>query len=97
MPSVCRVGDTGAPDSQGTPIALAPSTGTTAKVFANGVPVVCLGDPFSNHGSHSPAPGPKLALGSGSVFVGGVPIGRVGDLISCGSTVLIGSGNVQAG
>lgn len=38
-----------------------------------------------------------LAAGSGTVFVEGVPAGRVGDPLSCGGTAAQGSGDVFIG
>jgi uncharacterized Zn-binding protein involved in type VI secretion len=35
--------------------------------------------------------------GSAAVLVEGKPIARVGDLISCGATIVSGAGSVQAG
>lgn len=37
------------------------------------------------------------AEGSGSVFANGLPVARVGDPISCGGSIVTGSGNVLAG
>ena len=95
MPAVARIGDIGAghgcfPDS--------PATSGNTSVEINGIPVVCVGDSFATHGCPTcPPHGRALAAGSGSVFIGGKPVGRVGDPIDCGGTVSTGSEDVDIG
>lgn len=50
----------------------------------------CCGDPIVCHKG-------KLACGSGTVSINGLPAGRVGDCIDCGSNVQTGSSNVTIG
>ena len=78
------------------------STSGSGNVFVNGIPAHREGDswdvhtcthPDTPHGSH----GGSLASGSSTVYVNGKQLGRVGDTVSCGSTVASGSGNVFAG
>lgn len=92
---VCRVGDVTVGDP--TPnTALAASTGATAKVFCNGIPVVCVGDPFSPHlsGIHL---APTVSMGSPTVFVGGKPLARTSDPLTCGDTISVCSPDVFSG
>lgn len=99
MPAVARLADlcTGhecfpvRPNAQGSP-----------NVYCNGRPVHRQGDlwethccthPDVPHGCHNA----NLASGSSTVYVNGKQLGRIGDPVSCGSTVATGSGNVFAG
>ena len=69
-----------------------------APVFVNGIAVHRQGDGWNGHGCAVCLPhGGALSLGSEEVFVNTLGMGRVGDAISCGSTVAAGSGNVFAG
>jgi uncharacterized Zn-binding protein involved in type VI secretion len=91
-------------------------TGLPAKVFANGIPIECKGNPTALHtilkGSicvpHlieqivGGEDGPILALvspiinvGSPNVFVGGIPVARIGDSTD-GGIIFTGSPNVIA-
>jgi len=74
----------------------------SGNVFVNGKPAHRKGDawephtctdPYTPHGAHAGL----LAGGSDSVFVNGMPLGRVTDPVDCGSKVATGSGNVFAG
>lgn len=53
----------------------------------------CCTHPDMPHGCHNGV----LASGSSTVYVNGRQLGRIGDPVSCGSTVATGSGNVFAG
>jgi len=74
-------------------------TGAAAKVFANGIPIECVGNPTVVHSyggkncsaSHAAA----INAGSSNVFVGGVGVARVSDSTD-GGAILSGSGNVFA-
>lgn len=69
--------------------------GPNATVMVNGLPAAVVGCPVAPHGDppHSTA---FLVTGSGSVFVGGLPLVRAGDRASCGH-VVTGSGDVLVG
>ncbi|MBQ7170248.1 MAG: PAAR domain-containing protein [Synergistaceae bacterium] len=78
------------------------STEGSPDVYVNGIPAHRQGDswethccthPDCPHGCHSGS----LSSGSSTVYVNGQQLGRVGDPVSCGSTVASGSGNVFAG
>jgi uncharacterized Zn-binding protein involved in type VI secretion len=76
-------------------------------VFINGSPAVTVGGSFGNHSkdsivmidgiptilteTHSGA----VSSGSPNVFVNGKPKARKGDSVSCGGTLVGGSGNVN--
>lgn len=90
MPSVCRIGDicNGHPN-----VPPRPCIEGSPNVFANGLAVHRQGDAWDIHGNH----GGVLSSGSSTVFVNGKELGRVGDPISCGTTVATGSPDVFAG
>ena len=78
------------------------STSGSPNVFVNNIPAHREGDgwavhtcthPKVPHGSH----GSVLASGSGTVYVNGKQLGRIGDPVACGSSVASGSSNVFAG
>jgi len=101
MPAVARQGDpttTGhGCDSTST---ITGPTGTSAKVYVNGIAVECQGDPVAPHTipsgrgcvSHSAV----INVGSGTVKVGGKSLARVGDSTD-GGAITAGSPNVFAG
>ncbi len=67
-------------------------------VTIDGIPAMRQGDAFESHAcpdesEHSR----RLAGGSGSVLINGKPAARMGDAISCGGTVIEGSGSVTIG
>jgi len=67
-------------------------------VFVNGIKAHRLNDPWNIHccpnaGCHPGA----VASGSASVFINGRPAARIGDSISCGSYIAMGSPNVSMG
>jgi len=101
MPKVARKGGTDTvsiphPTCQG-------STATAAgasNVTANGIGVVRQGDAVQSHTFNPPdcpSHAPGLTKHSGSVFVNGKGIGRLGDTYGCGVVIASGSGNVYAG
>lgn len=55
------------------------------------------GDNWQRHSCGDNRHGGNLAEGSSTVFINGMPAGRLGDPISCGSAVITGSGNVVCG
>jgi len=77
-----------------------PRTGVSASpnVHINGIAAHRLNDPWNVHccptdGCHAGA----VASGSSSVFINGRPAARIGDSISCGSFIAMGSPNVSIG
>ena len=97
---IARLGDTTTGHGCWPPRPGAQAAGASAKVFANGIPVHCVGDPWPVHVCVSypfPAHAGTVANGSGSVKVGGVAVARMGDKIDCGDVISVGSGNVFAG
>ncbi|MNC83406.1 PAAR motif protein [compost metagenome] len=56
-----------------------------------------MGDPLTPHDKPEHPPHPrKIASGSGTVFIDGLPAARAGDSIDCGG-VVIGTGTVNIG
>ncbi len=93
---VSRLGDLSTPDPCKAPPRA--SIQGSGNVFVNGIPVHRVGDAWAPHACPgSPPHAATTAVGSATVFVNGMPISRLGDLISCGSTIAVGSGNVFAG
>lgn len=50
-----------------------------------------------NNTGHDACPPTALSSGSPNVFVNGIPAGRIGDPVSCGGSVAVGSPNVFIG
>ena len=77
------------------------ATGAGAKVYANGIPIECVGDPTASHTIPSgpacvPHSGAKINAGSSKVFVNGIGVARKGDSVDSGN-ITGGSSNVFAG
>jgi uncharacterized Zn-binding protein involved in type VI secretion len=100
MPAIARDGD---PTSTGHGCdgvtTITGPTGAGAKVFANGIPIECQGNPTVVHAFGGRRCSAKHAaainVGSGNVFIGGVSVARVGDSTDSGA-ILSGSPNVFA-
>lgn len=95
MPAVTRLGDLctghGAFPAR-------PSTSASPNVYVNGIAAHRKNDSWATHCDPSPScHASNLADGSATVFCNGLPLGRVGDPVACGSTVAQGSSNVYAG
>lgn len=98
MAKVTRVGDIGSGHACHFPPS--PAIIGSPDVYVNNIPVVRQGDAYAPHACPTcPAPPHPRALsgGSGTVFVNGKPIGRVGDAISCGGNADAGSADTFAG
>lgn len=74
-----------------------PNLGQQKKVYINNLPVIVVGDnynahpgPCGNQGTHAVA----TIVGSNNVFVGGLPVVRDGDPLSCGDIAKSQSGDV---
>lgn len=95
MPAVTRLGDacTGHgcyPSRQ--------SVEGSSNVFVNGIACHRQTDAWIPHGCGVCTPhGGNTSAGSGTVYVNSVQIARIGDPVSCGSSIAEGSGNVFAG
>jgi len=95
MPGVCRLGDTCSGHGAFPPRA---NDSASSDVFVNGIGAHRQGDHWVTHCDPTPVcHDSTLASGSATVFVNGVQLGRIGDPVACGSTVVVGSGNVFAG
>lgn len=96
MPAVSRLGDLSTGDPCGAPPR--PSAAGSPNVFVNSIAVHREGDAWVEHACPSSSPhGAVTVSGSGTVFVNGHAISRIGDPISCGSSIASGSPNVFAG
>jgi uncharacterized Zn-binding protein involved in type VI secretion len=100
MPAIARQGDptTTGHGCDATTTVTGP-TGAGAKVFANGIPIECIGNPTSAHtikrGKACVPHSAVINAGSGNVFVGGIGVARVGDSTD-GGAITAGSSNVIA-
>lgn len=72
------------------------SSGGSGNVIINGCGAHRVGDSWVSHGSDSPSSshGGSGAAGSPNVLTNSSPQCRIGDPISCGSSMATGSGNV---
>ena len=89
MPAAARLTD---PDSSNGSIV----GGTIDSVLINGSPAAVV---TSIDSSHAPYTGPHgaatIVAGSDTVFVEGLPLARVGDPLSCGHSISVGSPDVE--
>lgn len=72
----------------------------SGNVLVNGVGIHRETDGWGSHTNTVPpydSHSGVTSKGSGSVFANGLPVARVGDPISCGGSIVTGSGNVFAG
>ncbi|MBQ2615284.1 MAG: PAAR domain-containing protein [Synergistaceae bacterium] len=99
MPPVTRLGDSCTGHECFPP---RKSTSGSQNVFVNSLPVHRQGDSWASHTcTHADTPhgthAGSLASGSPTVYVNSKQLGRIGDPITCGSTVATGSKNVYSG
>lgn len=73
------------------------NTEASTDVLVNGLGVIRVGDPWNVHICDENVHAGAVAAGSGSVFVNGQPVARIGDAINCGSIIAEGSTDVFAG
>jgi uncharacterized Zn-binding protein involved in type VI secretion len=96
MLGVVRKGDM----STGDPCKAPPrkAAGGSPNVFANGLPIMRVGDKYEDHSCPgSPPHSATASSGSSKVFINGRPAHRHGDKISCGSKADKCSPNVLIG
>lgn len=92
---VTRLGDTCTGHGSWPP---RPSVEASGNVFVNGIGAHRKNDGWAVHCNSDPqCHDSVLAEGSGTVFVNGKALGRIGDPVACGSAVAKGSSNVFAG
>lgn len=94
MPAVARLGDLCSGHGCWPP---RPNDEASSTVFVNGRGAHRQGDHWVTHCCFSSCHDSYLSGGSGTVFVEGKPLGRVGDAVACGSVVAQGSGDVFSG
>ena len=95
MPAITRLGDLCTGHGCYPP---RPSNQASGDVYVEGILVHRQSDSWEPHGCPTCAPhGGTLVSGSASVFANGLEIGRIGDPVSCGSSVLEGAATVFAG
>lgn len=94
MPAVTRLGDLCSGHGCWPP---RPSITASSNVLVNGKGAVRLNDQYAVHCCKSKCHDGLLAMGSGTVFVNGRSLGRIGDPVNCGSVVAQASSNVFAG
>lgn len=73
------------------------ATSASTDVFINSLGAHRMSDTWETHSDGNSSHDSVLSSGSSTVFVNLLPLGRVGDIIQCGSTVATGSSNVFAG
>lgn len=74
-----------------------PIVSASGNVNINGRGAARLTDALAVHCCGPSCHDGKIAVGSGTVFVNGKPLARIGDDVNCGSVIAQGSGNVFAG
>jgi uncharacterized Zn-binding protein involved in type VI secretion len=94
MPGVVRLGDTCTGHGCFPPRA---NDEASSDVFVNGIGAHRVGDHWVVHCCGPSCHDSNMAQGSGTVFVNGKPLARIGDNVACGSAAAVGSGNVFAG
>jgi uncharacterized Zn-binding protein involved in type VI secretion len=74
-----------------------PNRDGSHNVLINGRSAHRVGDPWFSHHCHHHTHDGITVTGSGTVFVNGQPLARVGDQVSCGSVIMTGSENCICG
>ena len=100
MPAVCRVGDSLTTGHACTGTTTIASSNTDGTVKVNGIEVIVVGAPTVSHPAPPVPPCPPhvrfLNVGSSTVRVNSIPVGRIGDSADSGA-MISGSSNVFAG
>ena len=100
MPAICREGDSLSTGHACTPVTTIDTCGNDGTVSAEGSKVIVVGAPTVAHAAPPVPPCPphvaNLNAGSGTVFINGIAVGRIGDSADSGS-MIGGAGTVNAG
>ena len=100
MPAVCRVGDSLSTGHACTGTTTIASSNTNGSVKVNGINVIVVGAPTVSHPAPPNPPCPPhvrfLNVGSPSVKINGISVGRIGDSADAGA-MTSGSSNVFVG
>ncbi|HIF9347096.1 TPA: PAAR domain-containing protein [Photobacterium damselae] len=67
-----------------------PSIDGDSRFTINGIPVMVTGSAFSFHSKPKHPPHGGVGIGTSKLTINGKPICRVGDSVSCGSTIATG-------
>jgi uncharacterized Zn-binding protein involved in type VI secretion len=73
------------------------ATSASTNTFIEGIGVHCVGDTWAEHSDGHSSHSSVLATGSPKTFLKGLPVGRVGDAIACGSLVATGANRTEIG
>lgn len=100
MPAVCRVGDSLSTGHACTGTTTIASSNTNGTVKVNGINVIVVGAPTVSHPAPPNPPCPPhvrfLNVGSSTVRVNSIAVGRIGDSADSGE-MITGSSNVFVG
>ena len=100
MPAVCRVGDSLSTGHACTGTTTIASSNTNGKVKVNSINVIVVGAPTVSHPAPPNPPCPPhvrfLNVGSSTVRVNSIAVGRIGDSADSGA-MISGSSNVFVG
>ena len=99
MPAVCRIGDSLTTGHGCTGVTTIADSNTDHTVFANGINILVNGAPTVSHTIPAGDCVPHVDVtksGSGTVFINGTPVNRIGDSADAGA-MISGSGNVFVG
>ena len=100
MPAVCRVGDSLSTGHACTGTTTIASSNTDGTVKVNGINVIVVGAPTVSHAAPPNPPCPPhvrfLNVGSSTVKINSIAVGRIGDSADSGA-MISGSSNVFVG
>jgi uncharacterized Zn-binding protein involved in type VI secretion len=100
MPAVCRVGDSLSTGHDCTGTTTIASSNTNGTVKVNGINVIVVGAPTVSHPAPPNPPCPPhvrfLNVGSSTVRINSIAVGRIGDSADSGA-MISGSSNVFVG
>lgn len=92
MPGVVRFGDICSGHGCWVP---RPNIMASTNVLVNGLGVHRATDKWAIHACAPPHDGFAVPIGPMNVLVNGLPVAKIGDPVSCGSTMVTGSPNVM--
>jgi uncharacterized Zn-binding protein involved in type VI secretion len=73
------------------------ATSASTNTFIENVGIHVVGDTWAEHSDGFTTHASTLATGSPKTFLKGMPVGRVGDVIVCGSSVATGATRTEIG